>query len=326
MAGVTPLVALASAAGALYVAARPRPATAEAAPPMPPPGLPTARIVEVPGVGELFFRDTDPHADSDRPVVVLLHGWMYPADLNWFACYGPLSEVARVLAVDLRGHGRGLRPSAPFRLADAADDVAALLRTLGTGPAVAVGYSMGGPVAQLLWQRNPDVIRGLVLCATSATFNVTPRDRWTWRTMGGLQVGLRLVPRHWWERLIGAQVAGGPVRVSRMVGADTPAEVLDLLPWIIGELDRGSAEDVAEAGRELGRFDARGWIGTVDVPTAILVTTEDTLVPPHNQQDLVNRIRGAHVQELALDHDAVVSQAETFVPALRKAVEYVLGC
>jgi homoserine acetyltransferase len=78
--------------------------------------------------------------------------------------------------------------------------------------------------------------------------------------------------------------------------------------------------------RQLGRFDARGWIGTVDVPTAILVTTEDTLVPPHNQQDLVNRIRGAHVQELALDHDAVVSQAETFVPALRKAVEYVLGC
>lgn len=293
--------------------------------PTPPPGLPTARIVDVPGVGEFFVRDTEPDADPERPVIVLLHGWMYPADLNWFSCYGPLSEVGRVLALDHRGHGRGLRPSAPFRLADAADDVAALLRTLGTPPAVAVGYSMGGPVAQLLWQRHPDVVRGLVLCATSATFNVTPRDRWTWRTMGGLQVGLRLVPRHWWERLIGAQVAGGPVRVSRMVGADTPAEVTALLPWMIGELDRGSAEDVAEAGRELGRFDARGWIGTVDVPTAVLVTTEDTLVPPHNQRDLVQRIRGAQVQELALDHDAVVAQAEIFLPALRKAVEYVLG-
>ena len=53
-----------------------------------------------------------------------------------------------------------------MRLADCADDMAALIDELGTGPVIAVGYSMGGPIAQLLWKRHPEKVAGLVLCAT----------------------------------------------------------------------------------------------------------------------------------------------------------------
>ena len=57
-------------------------------------------------------------------------------------------------ALDHRGHGRGLRPADGIvRLSDCADDAAALLRELRIDRAVVAGYSMGGPVAQLLWQR-----------------------------------------------------------------------------------------------------------------------------------------------------------------------------
>src|SRR5690349_23831945 len=52
-------------------------------------------------------------------------------------------------------------PICRVRLADCADDAAALLETLGTGPVIAVGYSLGGPVAQLLWKRHPDLVSGL---------------------------------------------------------------------------------------------------------------------------------------------------------------------
>jgi 3-oxoadipate enol-lactonase len=320
-----PLGSAGVALGLAWAAARSRPERPGAAAPVPPPGLPPARIENVAEIGELFFRDSDPTGPADRPVLVLLHGWMYPADTNWFPAYGPLSEVGRVIAPDHRGHGRGLRASTPFRLTDAADDVAALLRHLGAPPAVLVGYSMGGPIAQLVRRRHPDVVRGLVLCATSATFNVTPRDRWTWRTMGLLQLLLRLVPRHWWERVLTWQAEGAPLRVTRMLNSETPPEVRSLLPWMVGELDRGSAEDVAEAGRELSRFDARDWIGALDVPTAVVVTSRDVLVPPDNQRDLARRIPGAAVYEVPLDHDAAVAHADVFVPALRKAVEHVLS-
>jgi pimeloyl-ACP methyl ester carboxylesterase len=335
-AALIPFGWLAALLGLAWVASRSRPERPDAEMPIPPAGLPPARIVNVPEVGELFVRDTEPDTSptggaagagvrTDRPVVLLLHGWMVPADPNWYLAYRPLSEIARVLAVDHRGHGRGLRPSQPFRLADAADDVAALLRHIGSPPVVAVGYSMGGPVAQLLWRRHPDLVRGLVLCATSATFNVTARDRLVWRLVGLLQLLLRIVPRHWWERMLTAQAAGGPIRVTRLLSVGTPPEVTQLLPWFVSELDRGSAEDVAEAGRELSRYEARSWIGEVDVPSAVLITADDVLVPLRNQRDMARRIPGAFVQELPLDHDAAVTGSGVFIPALRKAVEHVLA-
>ena len=51
------------------------------------------------------------------------------------------------------------------------------------GQATYLGYSMGGPVAQLLWQRHPALVDGLVLCATSRSFRGRPKDR----TLLGLQ-------------------------------------------------------------------------------------------------------------------------------------------
>jgi 3-oxoadipate enol-lactonase len=278
----------------------------------------------VPGHGELFLRDAaGPRPDA--PTVLLLHGWMFPADMHWFTSYGPLSDRARVLAPDHRGHGRGTRPSRPFRLTDVADDAAALIRALDAGPVTAVGYSMGGPIALLLWQRHPELVSGLVLCATSATFNVTRADHWLWRGMGVLQLVMRLFPRHWWERASQAVVDGRlPLQLTRMIGTNLPNQFDSLLPWMIGEADRGSAEDIAEAGRELSRFDACGWVSTVDVPAAVIVATRDKLVGVANQRDLAARLGpGTAVIELDVDHDAMIARADVFVPALLAAVDAV---
>ena len=317
--------ALMTVGGVLYAASRSRPGTADVPPPMPPKTLPPARLVTVPGRGEIFVREARGLTD-DAPTIALIHGWMFPADLNWHACYEPLAELGPVIAMDHRGHGRGSRPSEPFRLTDAADDIAALLRELGTGPVVAVGYSMGGTIAQLLWRRHPEVVRGLVLCATAASFADSTRHRWVWRAMGALQVMLRIVPRFWWERLARAQLAGAlPFRVTRLITEDTPPEALELLPWIIGELDRGSAEDVAEAGRELGRYDARGWLVGVDVPTAVVVTARDRLVSPDHQRALAALVPGARTFEVPLDHDGPTSRPDQFCGALRAAIQDVCG-
>ena len=114
---------------------------------------------------------------AGAPTVVLLHGWTATADLNWFACFAPLAEHFRVIALDHRGHGRGIRAGARSVSTDCADDVAALADVLGIERFIAVGYSMGGPIAQLLWQRHPELVAGLVLCATSSTFSGTARER-----------------------------------------------------------------------------------------------------------------------------------------------------
>ena len=101
------------------------------------------------------------------PVVVLLHGLGATADLNWFPSYRPLSAHYRVIAMDHRGHGGGKRSHRVFRLEDCADDVVELADALGVQRFIPVGYSMGGPVAQLVWKRHRSRIDGLVLCATA---------------------------------------------------------------------------------------------------------------------------------------------------------------
>ena len=75
------------------------------------------------------------------------------------------------MALDQRGHGRGIRSLRPFRLQDCADDVIALADVLDVDRVIPVGYSMGGPVALLAARRHPDRVPGIVLCATSARFS-----------------------------------------------------------------------------------------------------------------------------------------------------------
>src|SRR3954451_9036860 len=102
-------------------------------PPEPPVALPTGCVVHVPGRGEFFLRDSG----GDGPPILLLHGWMFSADLNWRRTYQPLVDAGyRVLAMDLRAHGRGLRTPAPFRLADCAADAAELLEVVDASPAI----------------------------------------------------------------------------------------------------------------------------------------------------------------------------------------------
>ena len=252
----------------------------------------------VPRRGEFFVRDTG----GDGPPVLLVHGWMFPSDLNWLRSYRPLRDAGyRVLALDLRGHGRGLRSGAPFRLVDCADDAAAVLTALGVAPALVVGYSMGGPVTQLLALRHPERVAGFVLCATALDWS-DPRQKLAWRTMGVLRLVLGLAPRGVWTA--GMRLAGAPSSESN---------------WVASELSRGSARDLAEAGRELGRFDSSRWAGELLPPRAVVVTTRDRLVPPVKQHALA-RALGVEPLLVAADHEACSTEPRIFVEALLRAL------
>jgi 3-oxoadipate enol-lactonase len=271
--------------------------------PIPPREMPPARTVVVPGRGEFFLRDTGP---EDGPVVLLLHGWMVSADLNWHSTYEPLAQAGyRVLAIDHRGHARGLRALTPFRLTDCADDAAAVLRALGIAEATAVGYSMGGTIAQLMARDHRDVVSGVVLSATSQHFQ-DPETVRIWRWMGLIQLLVSIAPRRFY--------AAGFKRSGITLNERTA--------WWMSELLRHSARDVAEAGRELGRFDSRPWLDAVSVPAAMVLTSRDTAVSPTKQRELAAAIR-ATVFDAPIDHLDVTEQAGLYNPQLLAALAVV---
>jgi len=276
-------------------------------PPDPPIEMPPARTVRVPGRGELFVRDTgEPAGAAGAGTVLLLHGWMVSADLNWWGAYADLVRAGyRVLALDHRAHGRGLRPMTPFRLKDCADDAAALLRELDVAPAFVVGYSMGGAIAQLVARDHPEVVRGLVLSGTALHWQ-DPRTQRAFRALGVLGFSLSVAPRLTYG--LGFRRAG--IR-------DSPERA-----WVLGELMRNSARDIAEAGRELGRFDSRPWIGALAPRVAVVLTTRDELVAPSKQRDLAAAAR-APVFEVALSHLELSWRGEIYNPALLQALAAV---
>jgi pimeloyl-ACP methyl ester carboxylesterase len=235
---------------------------------------------------------------------MLLHGWMATADLNWCGAYGDLVAAGyRVLAIDHRGHGRGLRALVPFSLADCAADAAAALRALELAPALIVGYSMGGAIAQLLARDHPDVATGVVLSGTAQHWQ-DPQSRRSFKAMGVLGLTLSLAPRTSWRLGLRRVGLGQNQRTA----------------WVQSELMRHAAQDIAEAGRELGRFDSRPWLPSVQVPLAVVITTRDELIPSYKQRELA-AAAGGPVFEAGISHMEVTTSGPVYNPVLLQALE-----
>ena len=271
-----------------------------------PPRLPPGRIVFLPGRGEVFARDT---GDENGPAVLLLHGWGATADLNFFNAYPALLGY-RVVALDHRGHGRGLRTREPVRLQDCADDAAALLEVLDIDRAVVVGYSMGGPIALLLAARHPELCAGLVLQATALEFHSETGERALWRGMTVIEAALR----H-------GSGDGVVQRILRETIDREPAPV-SLRPWLAGEFRRGHVQSMIDTGHDLSQFDASQLAPTLALPSAVVMTTRDRLVPPRKQRALATAIN-ATVFELPGDHDSCLVAAAQYGAATRAAIDDV---
>src|SRR5258708_28681649 len=189
------------------------------------PPLPVGERVYLPGRGTTFVRRVK--GPPGAPTLLLLHGWMASGGLNWFRVFDALGEHFDVIAVDMRGHGRGIRNGRRFRLADCADDAAATLHALGVGPVIAVGYSLGGPVAQLLWRRHPDKVEGLVLCSTAHRLMPGMREQWIFTTMMAVAAGstragqiATKVPVRRVQRLFPVAIARRPATIRAGAGAE----------------------------------------------------------------------------------------------------------
>lgn len=270
--------------------------------------LPPGRSLAIAERGTAFVRDFGVDTPGTTPVI-LLHGWAATSDLNWFTSYDTVGATRRVVAMDHRGHGRGITSNERFRLADCADDTAALLRTLGIDRAIVVGYSMGGAVAQLLWRRHPSVVAGLVLCATAPTFKDSTRERMMFAAMSPTAALARAMP--------------GPVRRNAALRIMTGRPDRDIRQWALAEVANHRWVRVLEAGHEIGAFDSRGWIGAIDVPTAVVMTLDDDVVSPRRQQMIAKAVPHASLHLVPGGHAVVIDDPGRFVPALERAVASV---
>src|SRR2546428_5222313 len=97
--------------------------------------------------------------------LILLHGGFGSLDM-----FGPnvglLAAGRQVIGVDLQSHGRSPATDRPMRFETMADDIEALIRSLGFERAAIMGFSLGGAVGLRTAIQHPDVVERLVLVST----------------------------------------------------------------------------------------------------------------------------------------------------------------
>ena len=150
----------------------------------------------------------------------------------------------------------------------------------GIGRFAAVGYSMGGIVAQLLYRRHAALVSGLVLCSTARDVRGSPAEQLA--ALAAPPVAAAL----WWNpvvHLVGAEVFG-----TALLGhIDDPATG----SWACAELRRTTLATAVSAIRVVCQFTSATWISQTDVPTAVVVMARDRIVPPGRQLELAGRSR-----------------------------------
>ena len=204
---------------------------------------------------------------SGNPPLMLLHGLGITADLNWSPAYAELCQRFRVVAPDLPGHGRGIRPWPKFSLEKCADHMVALADWLGIDKFIACGYSMGSLVAQLIWRRHPHRVSALVLGATSRNFLGSPTERLISSLSPAFAIAARSNPL---LRSLHADAFG----TGYLNDIDDESR-----RYVRAEMSLTSMSTVTAALVAVAEFTSHTWIGDVDVPVSVLVTTRDSVVP-----------------------------------------------
>ena len=266
--------------------------------------VPLTRLVKLPGRG--VTRVWECAGPPGARTLMLIHGVAGTAELNWGKILAPLAAHFRVVAADLRGHGDGIRAGSRFGLEECADDVAALAEALVTGKFTAVGYSMGGMVAQLLYRRHAPLVSGLVLCSTVSSVGSPAQQLAAFALPAAADL--------WWNPVLQLVSAEGP-GLALLGPIDDPATAR----WARAQLRRTTLASAVSAIQAVCQFGSDGWISQVDIPTAVVVTTRDRIVPVSRQLGLARAIPGASVHKIDADHAVCITAPQTFARTLLAA-------
>jgi pimeloyl-ACP methyl ester carboxylesterase len=115
--------------------------------------------------------------DTAGPPTLLIHG--YTDNSRSWSLIAPYLKDRRLLAIDLRGHGKSDAPACCYAYTDLADDASLFLDAMGIAKADVIGHSLGSLAGQLLAAQHPEKVGRLVLVSSTTAIGGGPGS-WLW--------------------------------------------------------------------------------------------------------------------------------------------------
>ncbi|PID86821.1 MAG: alpha/beta hydrolase [Chloroflexi bacterium] len=202
----------------------------------------------------------------DSITLMMIHGFPFSSAM-WEPQIEDLASVTRVIAPDLRGHGRSQAVPGSYTMEMLADDCVGLLDYLAiTTPVVVCGLSMGGYVAFEFFRRYPELVAGLILTSTRALPD-TPqgkanRDKMAAKaqTEGVAAIAADMLPK--------------------LFSPKTYEENEEVVDFVQEMMEWASVDGVVGALAAMrDRPDSSPTLTEIDVPTLIIHGADDKIVP-----------------------------------------------
>jgi len=227
---------------------------------------------------ELYSQD-----EGHGPVVLLLHG-VGLSHTVWKDVMPSLAEEFRVIAPDLRGHGRSKAAAdAAYGFPELESDLLRLLDRKKVDAAYVVGHSGGALLALRFALDHPERVRGLVMVSGAAYTDSHTRSiaqRWTdtYRTDGPDAFGLRILKDLYYPDWIEAHL-----------------DFADQVRAAVKHQDLGPATKWSET---MAKFDEKARVPSLKIPTLIVQAMDDQVVDASHGRILRQSIPGAQIRIL----------------------------
>jgi pimeloyl-ACP methyl ester carboxylesterase len=223
------------------------------------------------------------------PTLLFTHGWSLDGTV-WAEVLGKLEGRFRIVVWDLPGLGRSRGPTnRDYRLEKMADDLAAVAASVGGGPVILIGHSIGGMIVQTFCRQHPQEVgarvAGIVLLHSTYTNPLaTAFGRRFWKTIERPiliplnQLTLWLAPLAWlsnWQSFLNGNLHIA-TRLASFSGQQSWAQ-LHYAAWLAAI---AWPAVVARGNLAMVQFDEQQTLPKVDIPVLVVAARHDRMTCP----------------------------------------------
>jgi len=236
------------------------------------------------------------HDQGDGYPVVLVHG-LGSDHTVWGGVAPLLEENFRVLAVDLRGHGRSSKPPGPYSMKLFSNDINQLLKSLNINQAHFMGQSMGGAILQQMALEHKDKITSLTLISSFAC--VDSHLNAIFKEL--LDILSKEAYNTFFDRCL--ELANTPEFIEK--NREFFREARDLMEKTSSI---PALKETINACLEVNFLDS---LKNIDASTLVIAGREDVFTPPYHAEKIKNRILNSKMEVMdGVGHNLLVEKPQ----------------